>query len=190
MPKFHDNQLVILTTVELDELAGMVTQASEMEPVFDLAALRARYKVEDDDASVLWKKVSKVEGDLKAANDTKETSQARHNRMSDEVRASERRNFEIAMGHKGISELRAVHGKRTEKVVRDMVVDMLRKNPDYAARETELTQLQGVIELADKTISNIEKALVKMRKQAQAASDKAGETLRKVRMIEGDLKNG
>jgi hypothetical protein len=39
VPKFHDNQLILLTSDELNELVTQVRQAPEMEPVFRLGKL-------------------------------------------------------------------------------------------------------------------------------------------------------
>jgi hypothetical protein len=125
-----------------------------------------------------------VQGDLKAMRDHVGVLQSRHERIGDMVRASEDRVFKQAMSHPDIAEVRAIHGKHTEKVVRDLSLAKLKAKSEYIAQMAELGDIQNEIESLQKAIAKADQLSQRLKDEAQAQSLQAGETLKQIQELE------
>lgn len=187
MPKIHDNQLVLLTEAQIEEIVAEVMQAPEMEPVFKLGVLRDQHRAEVDAATRLREQETNAKNGAVEFDRQKGADQALHDKLGDEIRLSESRAIKDAQNAKGIEEVRAIHGPFTDKVVRDYALKKLKADPEYLKKVNELELVQGRLDGYPKLIKGEIARALKLEKQANAQFKKAGEILLEIRKLEAEL---
>jgi hypothetical protein len=185
----HENQLVLLTEAEIAEIAAKVVQTDEIRPVYDLAVQRDQYKAENDTATRLYAQERALKIELIDLRDRRDATQKVHDTLSEKVRMSEDQGCEQVLKTPGIEELRAIHGARTSKVVRESVVAHLKANfPGYQEWLKSMGELQSEIDTFPGRIEKLERRVRKAGENAKAQSLKAGEILLAVRTLEAVLR--
>jgi len=173
----HDNQLLLLPTAEIDEIAAQAIQDDELAPVFELISLRAIHQGEFSTAQDMRALENKTWGKLNDLLESQQATQKVHDVLWEKIVTTENRNIEAAMNAKGIEEVRAANGDKTRVVVRRYVVELLKQKPEYQQWLADLGELQGELDAFPGAIEKLDTRIKIERARANAQFLKAGDLL-------------